>query len=51
MSKLLILTSYTKSELNSLRINEIAIKLLTTDTFGCCDTVKVKNDDIFKQWL
>ena len=31
MDKLLILTSYTKFELNSLRNNEITMKLLITD--------------------
>ena len=41
--KLLILTSYTKFELNSLRNNEI--------TNYRHDTVKVRNDVIFKQWL
>ena len=51
MNKLLILTSCTKFELNSLRNNEITMKLLITDIFGCRDTVKVRNDVIFKQWL
>ena len=41
--KLLILTSYTKFELNSLRNNEI--------TNYRHDTVEVRNDGIFKQWL
>ena len=35
MNKLLVLTSYTKFELNSLRNNEITMKLLITDIFGC----------------
>ena len=51
MNKLLILTSYTKFELNSFRNNEIAMKLLITDIFGCHDTVEVRNDVIFEQWL
>ena len=51
MNKLLILTSYAKFELNSLRNNEITVKLLITDIFGCRDTAKVRNDVIFKQWL
>ena len=38
--------SYAKFELNSLRNNEITMKLLITDIFGCCDTVKVRNDVI-----
>ena len=46
MNKLLILTSYTRFELNSLRNNEIAVKLLIRDIFGCRDTVKVRNDII-----
>ena len=41
--KLLILTSYNKFELNSLRNNEITNYRL--------DTVEVRNDIIFKQWL
>ena len=45
MNKLLILTSYTKFELNSLRNNEITMKLLITDIFGCWDKAEV----IFKQ--
>ena len=44
--KLLILTSYTKFELNSLRNNERT----NYRYFGCHDTVKVRNDVIFKQW-
>ena len=51
MNKLLILTAYAKFERNSLKNNEITMKLLTTDIFGCHDTVKVRNDVIFKQWL
>ena len=43
---LLILTSYTKFELNSLRNNEITVKLLITDIFGCRDKAKVRNDII-----
>ena len=35
MKKILILTSYAKFELNSLRNNEITMKLLITDIFGC----------------
>ena len=50
MNKLLILTSYTKFELNSSRNNEITMKLLITDIFDCRNTVKVRNDVIFKQW-
>ena len=46
----LILSSYTKSELNSLRNNEITIKLLSTDIFGCCEKANVRNDAIIKQW-
>ena len=45
--KLLILTSYTKFELNSLRNNEIT----NYRYFGFHNTVKVRNDVIFKQWL
>ena len=44
MNKLLILTSYAKFEHNSLRNNEITMKLLITDIFGCRDTAKVRND-------
>ena len=51
MNKLLILTSYAKFELNPLRNNEITMKLLIADIFGCHDTTKVRNDVIFKQWL
>ena len=50
-SSLLILIFYAKFELNSLRNNEITMKLLITDIFGCCDKAKVRNDVIFKQWL
>ena len=46
-----ILIPYTKFELNSLRNNEITMKLLITDIFGCRDKAKVRNDVIFKQWL
>ena len=46
-----LLTSYTKFELNSLRNNEITMKLLITDIFGCRDKAKIRNDVIFKQWL
>ena len=49
MNKLLILTSSTKSELNSLRNNEVILELMITDIFGCCDKVEVRNDAI--QWL
>ena len=47
----LILTSYAKFELNSLRNNEITMKLLNTVIFGCRDKAKVRNYVIFKQWL
>ena len=46
ISFLLILTSYAKFELNSLRNNEITMKLLITVIFGCRDKVKVINDVI-----
>ena len=48
MSTLLILTSCTKFELNSLRINGVTRKLLEiiTDVFGSHDIVKVRNDVI-----
>ena len=49
MNKLLILTSYANFELDSSRNNEITMKLLITDTFGCRDKAKVRNDVIFKQ--
>ena len=42
MNKLLILTSYAKRELNSLRNNEVTMKLLITVTFGCHDTVNFR---------
>ena len=51
MNKLLILTSCAKIELNSLRNNDITMKSLITDIFGCRDTAKVRNDVIFKHWL
>ena len=51
MNKLIILTFYTKSELNSWRNNEITIKLLIADIFGYSETAEVRNDVIFKQWL
>ena len=47
MNKLLILTSCSKFELNSLRNNNITMKLLITDIIGCRDTAKVRNDVIF----
>ena len=50
MNKLQILTSNVKFELNSLRNNEITMKLLITDIFGCPDKAEVRNDVIFKQW-
>ena len=49
MNKLLILTYYTKFELNSLRNNESTMKLLIKDIFGCRDKEEVRNDVIFKQ--
>ena len=51
MNKLLILTFYAKLELNSLRNNEITMKLLIKDIFGCRDKAEVRNDVIFQQWL
>ena len=48
MNKLLSLTSYTKFELNSLTDNEITMKLLIRDIFGCRDKAEVRNDVIFK---
>ena len=51
MNKLLILTYYTEFEHNSLRNNEITMKLLITDIFGCHDKAEVRNDVIFKQGL
>ena len=47
MNRLIILTPYAKFELYSLRNNEITIKLLITDIFDCCDTVKMRNDAKF----
>ena len=44
MNKPLILTSYAKFELNSLRNKEITMKLLITDIFGCRDKADVRND-------
>ena len=44
-------SEFTRFELNSLRNNEITMKLLITDIFGCRDKAKVRNDIIFKQWL
>ena len=46
-----LLVSNATFELNSLRNNEIKMTLVITDIFGCRDTVKVRNDVIFKQWL
>ena len=46
MNKLLILTNYAKFELNSWRNNEITIKLLITDSFGCRKTAEVRTDVI-----
>ena len=40
MNKLLILTSYTKFDLNLLTNNKITIKLSITDIFGCRDTAE-----------
>ena len=51
ISFLLILTSYAKFEFNSLRNNEITMKLLITVILGCRNKGKVRNDVIFKQWL
>ena len=51
MNQLLILTSSTKSELNSLRNSEFILELMITDIFGCSDKVEIRNDIIFKQWL
>ena len=42
MNRLLILTSYTKFKLNSLRNNGITMKFLITDIFGCRDKAEVK---------
>ena len=44
------MTVYANFELNSLRTNEITMKLLITDICGYRDTVKVSNDVIYKQW-
>ena len=46
-----LLLSSSKFELNSLRNNEITMKLLITDIFVFHDTLKVRNDVIFRQWL
>ena len=51
MNKLQILASDIKFVLNPSRNNEITIKLLITDIFGCRDTAEVTNDVISKQWL
>ena len=51
ISFLLILNSCAKFELNSLRNNEITMKLLITVILGCRDKAKVRNDVVFKQWL
>ena len=40
------MSSYTKFELNSLRNNEVTMKLLIKDISGCCDKTKVGNDVI-----
>ena len=50
ISFLLILSSYTKFELNSLKNNEITMKLWITDIFGCRGKAIVRNDVISKQW-
>ena len=42
MNKLLILTPYTKFEHDSLRNNEITIKLLITEILGCHNTANVR---------
>ena len=47
MNELLILTCFTKFQFNALRNNEITVKLLITDIFGCHNTVKIRNDVIF----
>ena len=47
MNKLLILTCCTKVVDRQWNYNEIKI----TDVFGCLDTVKVRNNVIFKQLL
>ena len=51
MNKFPILTFHKKFEHNSWINNEITIKLLITDVFGCRDAAEVRNDVIFKQWL
>ena len=51
ISFLLILSSCTKFELNSLRNNELTMKLQITDIFGCRDKTIVRIDVIFRQWL
>ena len=51
MNKLLIFTSYTKFELNSLTNNEITIKLSITDILGCRDTAEVRNDVIDEYFM
>ena len=48
MSFLLILSSYAKFELNSLRNSEITMKLRIADIFGCRDKAIVRNDVIFR---
>ena len=49
ISFLLILTSYAKFEFNSLRNNEITMKLLITIIFGCREKAKIRNNVILKQ--
>ena len=51
MNKLLIFTSYTKFELNSLTNNEITIKLSITDILVVATQQKSEMTLIFKQWL
>ena len=51
MNKILIVISYTEFEFNSLRNNEITMKLMITDISGCRDKAEVRNDVIFKKWL
>ena len=41
MNKLLILTSYAKREFNSLRNNEVTMKLLITVTFSCHSELQI----------
>ena len=50
MNTLLILTSYTKFELNSLRSNEITIKLPITDIFNYGDTTMVMTSWTFAKF-